>query len=127
MGPDENGSRFKPGAIFALGPDGEKYEPVVFTSFLNMNISTREKKMEIIDTTAPEGYEVAETTLAKNTVMALLDDLGNPACTEYPKLDETGDGLVVIPDIIGMADKIVEKLIAMGWRPTRAMKEDPHA
>jgi hypothetical protein len=35
MGPDENGSRFKPGAIFALGPDGEKYEPVVFTSFLN--------------------------------------------------------------------------------------------
>ena len=30
-------------------------------------------------------------------------------------------------DIIGMADKIVEKLIAMGWRPTRAMKEDPHA
>ena len=94
---------------------------------LVMNISTREKKMEIIDTTAPEGYEVAETTLAKNTVMALLDDLGNPACTEYPKLDETGDGLVVIPDIIGMADKIVEKLIAMGWRPTRAMKEDPHA
>jgi hypothetical protein len=76
-----------------------------------MNISTREKKMEIIDTTAPEGYEVAETTLAKNTVMALLDDLGNPACTEYPKLDETGDGLVVIPDIIGMADKILEKLI----------------
>ena len=44
---------------------------------LVMNISTREKKMEIIDTTAPEGYEVAETTLAKNTVMALLDDLGN--------------------------------------------------
>ena len=35
MGPDENGSRFKPGAIFALGPDDEKYEPVVFTSFLN--------------------------------------------------------------------------------------------
>lgn len=60
--------------------------------------------MNIVDVTAPSGYEVAEVTAAKDLV--------------YDVLWDNLDVMAGAGNILFVADHIVEKLIAEGWRPT---------
>lgn len=73
---------------------------------------------EIIDISAPEGYEVAETTEAKDLVMDLVQDAIDHwlwyGGMEEPDDYEKAGG----QDAISVADRIVESLIEKGWRPT---------
>lgn len=57
--------------------------------------------MKTIDITAPEGYEVVEVSVAKTEVA-----------------DWLGQNYLDNPDMIHAAEKIVSRLIEMGWRPT---------
>ncbi len=66
----------------------------------------------IVDTTAPAGREVPEVSAAKDEVAEAVRDL-----LEYHGVDiETAYGTNAGP--ISAADKIVEHLLALGWRPT---------
>jgi hypothetical protein len=74
--------------------------------------------MKIIDVSASEGYEVAETTEAKNIAMDIIQDVIDHCfwlndAEEPDDLKEMQD-----QDAISAADKIVEALIKAGWRPT---------
>lgn len=63
-----------------------------------------EGNVNIIDITAPSGYEADEVTAAKDLVYDVLWD----------NLDVTeGTG-----NILFVADRVVDALIAEGWRPT---------
>ena len=60
---------------------------------------------ELLDTTAPDGYETAEVSAAKTLVGDILGtDFGGYA---------TGD-----LDTLVAADRIINRLVAAGWRPT---------
>lgn len=72
---------------------------------------------KIVDTDAPFGYEVAETSEAKDIAMdriqGVIDHalwLGN--VVDEDEVDMQGH------DAISVADEIVEALIEAGWRPT---------
>ena len=65
---------------------------------------------ELLDTTAPDGYETAEVSAAKTLVGDILGtDFGGYA-----------DGDL---DTLVAADRIINRLVAAGWRPTIA---DPY-
>ena len=65
---------------------------------------------ELLDTTAPDGYETAEVSAAKTLVGDILGtDFGGYA-----------DGDL---DTLVAADRIINRLVATGWRPTSA---DPY-
>lgn len=67
----------------------------------------------IVDTSAPASYEVPEVSAAKDEVAEAVRDL-----LEYHDVDiETAYGTSAGP--ISAADKIVEHLLRLGWRPTR--------
>ncbi len=66
----------------------------------------------IVDTAAPAGYEVTEVSAAKDEVAEAVRDL-----LEY-HLDDVGAVYATPRDPIHEADVIVEKLLALGWRPT---------
>ena len=65
--------------------------------------------MKSIDVTPPEGYEVEEITHAQDIAYDIIQDaydwLGVGVGEDYA-------------DSIAVADRIVEALIAAGWRPT---------
>ncbi|KZM78411.1 hypothetical protein [Cellulosimicrobium sp. I38E] len=66
----------------------------------------------IVDTSAPAGYEVPEVSAAKDEVAEAVRDL-----LEYHDVDiEAAYGTNAGP--ISAADKIVEHLLELGWRPT---------
>lgn len=69
----------------------------------------------IVDTDVPVGYETAETSDAKTEVTDLVSDMlawwGHDMGVEE---SDTHDPITV-------ADKIVESLIEMGWRPTEVI------
>ncbi len=66
----------------------------------------------IVDTAAPAGREVPEVSAAKDEVAEAVRDL-----LEYHDVDiEAAYGTSRGP--ISAADKIVEHLLALGWRPT---------
>lgn len=62
----------------------------------------REELMNVVDITAPKGFEVQEVTEAKDLVYDLV----------YDSL------YVIEGSIITLADQVVEQLIESGWRPT---------
>ena len=70
---------------------------------------------EIIDTEAPEGYEVEEVSRAKNEVMDLFEWRGDLFDFEYAE----GCTRAIVKDSIETAEVIVEMLLKMGWRPTK--------
>lgn len=76
---------------------------------------------EIIDTEAPEGYEVEEVSRAKNEVMDLFEWRGDLFDFEYDSV--LGDTRAVVKDSIETADAIVELLLKIGWRPTKEAVE----
>ena len=66
---------------------------------------------EPLDTTAPDGYETAEVSAAKTLVGDILGtDFGGYA-----------DGDL---DTLVAADRIINRLVAAGWRP--AIEDDPY-
>ena len=65
---------------------------------------------ELLDTTAPDGYETAEVSAAKTLVGDILG-------TDFGGYDN-GD-----LDTLVAADRIINRLVAAGWRPTIA---DPY-
>ncbi len=65
---------------------------------------------ELLDTTAPDGYETAEVSAAKTLVGDILG-------TDFGGYDN-GD-----LDTLAAADQIINRLVAAGWRPTIA---DPY-
>ena len=65
---------------------------------------------ELLDTTAPDGYETAEVSAAKTLVGDILG-------TDFGGYDN-GD-----LDTLVAADRIINRLVAAGWRPTSA---DPY-
>ena len=66
---------------------------------------------EPLDTTAPDGYETSEVSAAKTLVGDILGtDFGGYA---------TGD-----LDTLVAADRIINRLVAAGWRPTT--EDDPY-
>lgn len=75
--------------------------------------------MKIVDVSAPEGYEVEETSYAKERAMDIVQEVIDHCFwltdSEEPEDMRKMEGL----DAISAADRIVETLIAMGWRPTR--------
>lgn len=72
----------------------------------------------IIDVRALEGMEVAETSEAKDVAMDIVQDALDHAFWLCDS--EEPDNLKEMQghDAISVADKIVESLIGMGWRPT---------
>lgn len=66
--------------------------------------------MNVLDITAPAGYEVSEVSDAKDIVLGelyyLIDDLGSYHIPEDS-------------DLLKYADRIVSVLIDSGWRPTK--------
>ena len=84
-------------------PDGDDYGglPVVLTEGSDG---------EPLDTTAPDGYETAEVSAAKTLVGDILG-------TDFGGYDN-GD-----LDTLAAADRIINRLVAAGWRPTIA---DPY-
>lgn len=72
----------------------------------------------IIDTDAPEGYEIAEVSDAKNLAMDIVQDVIDHVFwlngAEEPDDMRKMEG----HHSIRAADKIVEALITAGWRPT---------
>jgi len=67
----------------------------------------------VIDTDAPAGYEVPETTDAKDAVYQHL-----AALLEWYGITDHHEFFHPSQDAIGVADRVVESLIALGWRPT---------
>lgn len=67
----------------------------------------------VIDTAADPDYEVPATTAAKDSVYGLVYDVYSyyDINDEHPLWSDSFDE-------IALADKIVEKLITLGWRPT---------
>lgn len=76
-------------------------------------VSARRRR-RALDISAPEGFEVAETSEAKTEVTDILSDM--LSWWDH----DTGEEECSNPewDTISTADKIVERLIRMGWRPT---------
>ena len=66
---------------------------------------------ELLDTTAPDGYETAEVSAAKTLVGDILG-------TDFGGYDN-GD-----LDTLVAADRIINRLVAAGWRPT--IEDDPY-
>ena len=74
---------------------------------------------EIIDTNAPGGWDTLEVACAKVEVADLFyhrNDLFN--FRFIPDFDG-GETEIIVKDPIDTAEVIVEKLIGMGWRPTK--------
>jgi hypothetical protein len=67
----------------------------------------------LVDTSAPAGYEVLGVSAAKDEVAEAVRDL-----LEY-HLDDVETVYTTPRDPIHEADVIVEKLLKLGWRPTR--------
>ena len=65
---------------------------------------------ELLDTTAPDGYETAEVSAAKTLVGDILG-------TDFGGYDNDD------VDTLVAADRIINRLVATGWRPTVA---DPY-
>ncbi len=74
----------------------------------------------VVDTSAPAGYEVPEVSAAKDEVAEAVRDL-----LEYHDVDiEAAYGTSRGP--ISAADKIVEHLLELGWRPTTTPTTTKH-
>lgn len=74
--------------------------------------------MRIIDVSAPEGYEVAETTAAKDIAMDIVQDVIDHCFWLCGEEEPDDTRKMQGHDAIEAADKIVESLIKAGWRPT---------
>lgn len=71
-------------------------------------------KLGIIDTTAPEGYEIMEVSAAKDAVADRFYEEKWDVDPSEEDADQAPYGI----DVIAAADDIVETLIKAGWRPT---------
>lgn len=72
------------------------------------------------------GWDTEETSDAKEEVYDLLDDIAGAHTDLFhwssPARDD--EDTVLITDLIGTADLIVETLVDLGWRPTREGADD---
>lgn len=104
----------KPGWWIIRGVAGEFYpcDPEIFEQ--TYVLASAPMLGAPIDVVRPEGFEAPETSAAKNIAAEYIRD----AYDALGVIDSVGEEELGDQDEIDVADRIVENLIAAGWRPT---------